>query len=519
MGIGPAPLYPESFPGHDITWADQLYGFVADSFKATPRLTVNASLSYVYDPLSAAADRDLARPAVLAPFFENGYTGKPKIDDTMFSPSLGIAWDPKGDGKWVIRAGSGIYWGTGSPGPEQAERPSLLPVGDGQEVIQGNSITNPVTGKGTLLFSKPTTFTLGNLVNAVAAIRANLASTVLTNMNTNFAGETNYDFFKSTSGISDPNNKPAYSSQSTIGAQHQLGNDWLLSANFIWNVTNHTSYTQDANLTNRTGINCPYAVATPTTSCPVLPGYGTTTITYTQGRSNYRGLLVTAKKRLSHRFQASVSYTLSSNKDTQVVNYLNWAQNWGYDPADRKNTLFGDVTANLPWGFKATIVNDMQSSTPFAMTLSGIDLNGDGTTNDQLPGLALNCLNISCSVGDLRNAVATFNSTYAGKKDARGNTIGTINLPANLNTTNRIITQDFRLTKAIKIKERLNLNLIAECFNIFNISNLSFAAANPLLPSAGNLLGTGFGLPTARLGNFNSSEGPRAFQFGARITF
>ena len=213
-----------------------------------------------------------------------------------------------------------------------------------------------------------------------------------------------------------------------------------------------------------------------------------------------------------------MNYTLSSNRDTQIEDLLNWKNNWGYDPTDRKNTLFANATMDLPWGFKATLVNDMQSSTPFAMTLTGIDLNGDGTTNDQLPGLALNCLNISCSVGDLRNAVASFNTTYAGKKDARGTTIQPINLPASINTSNRIITQDFRFTKAIKIKERVNVNLIAECFNIFNNTNISFAAAGSM-PGSGNLYGTNFGQPTSRLGNFNSSEGPRAFQFGARVTF
>jgi len=56
----------------------------------------------------------------------------------------------------------------------------------------------------------------------------------------------------------------------------------------------------------------------------------------------------------------------------------------------------------------------------------------------------------------------------------------------------------------------LALELIAEVFNMFNISNLS--GFNGRLDSS-------FGQPTAKAGQAFGFGGPRAFQFAGRIKF
>ena len=159
------------------------------------------------------------------------------------------------------------------------------------------------------------------------------------------------------------------------------------------------------------------------------------------------------------------------------------------------------------------MVNEMQSKPPFNVTLNGIDLNGDGTTNDRLPGISQNSVNLSSSADDIRKAAADFNQTWAGKRDARGTLIQPINLAANFKTGDTTISQDLRITKKIKVKERLEVSLMAEAFNAFNIANLSYAT------SAGNVYSSGFGQPGSRLGNLFGSEGPRAFQFAVRVSF
>jgi len=76
-----------------------------------------------------------------------------------------------------------------------------------------------------------------------------------------------------------------------------------------------------------------------------------------------------------------------------------------------------------------------------------------------------------------------------------------------------IFIQDLRITKVITLRERVKVQLMAEVFNVFNISNLTFVS------SAGNCYSSGFGQPSARLGQLFGSGGPRAFQFAARVSF
>ena len=89
--------------------------------------------------------------------------------------------------------------------------------------------------------------------------------------------------------------------------------------------------------------------------------------------------------------------------------------------------------------------------------------------------------------------------------------INPIALPAVFSNGDSFISQDLRLTRKIALNESLTLSLIAEAFNVFNIANLT---------GYSNVLNQpNYGQPGARVGQVFGTGGPRAFQFGGRMTF
>jgi hypothetical protein len=145
-----------------------------------------------------------------------------------------------------------------------------------------------------------------------------------------------------------------------------------------------------------------------------------------------------------------------------------------------------------------------------------VDLNGDGTVNgstpvEPIPGVDFNCFNRGCGKSDLAAAVQAWNSTYAGKLDARGAVIPSLTLPTSYEFGDGFSSQDIRLTKKFTWKEHYNLAIFGEMFNVFNIANLS--GFNYAINSGA------FAQPTQRQTQVFGSGGPRAVQLGARVSF
>jgi hypothetical protein len=78
-----------------------------DSWRASPNLTFNYGLRYDIEfPPQFSAPTPLASSAYNQLGLQKGI----QTDTHMFQPRLGLAWDPKGDGKTVIRGNFGIFF-------------------------------------------------------------------------------------------------------------------------------------------------------------------------------------------------------------------------------------------------------------------------------------------------------------------------------------------------------------------------------------------------------------------------
>jgi Carboxypeptidase regulatory-like domain len=80
--------------------------YLGDSWKIKQNLTVTYGVRYVRD--TARTDSDLSIPALNS--FIPGTGNAVAQPNNNLAPQLGVAWDPKSDGKTVIRAGIGIYY-------------------------------------------------------------------------------------------------------------------------------------------------------------------------------------------------------------------------------------------------------------------------------------------------------------------------------------------------------------------------------------------------------------------------
>ncbi|HEX6728959.1 MAG TPA: hypothetical protein VF074_03065 [Pyrinomonadaceae bacterium] len=227
-----------------------------------------------------------------------------------------------------------------------------------------------------------------------------------------------------------------------------------------------------------------------------------------------------ADKRFSRGFQLLASWAYSSNTGIATgadgrplpgFSLDDWLSNRG--PLDRDVTHIINVAGlvQLPWRFQLGFNFSYSSTPPFSAFVGGIDFNGDGTTDDLLPGTTVNSFNRSLGRAELTSFVQQFNQTYAGKLDAKGAPILKLVLPEHYWFGDNFQSLDLRLSREFAFAERWRLSLIGEVFNVYNAANLS--------GHSGNLNSTAFGQPTARFSQVFGSGGPRAFQLGMRISF
>jgi hypothetical protein len=515
-GVGD-PTQPPFYNYGKANHSHRIHAFAQDTWHIAPRFTLNYGLAYTYE--TNLLNHDLTKPQILEPIFGANGLGAEQHDPHEISPSLGFAWSPGHDGKTVIRGGAGIYYQTFLVVNRLTERTYLDPLGDGHPVIPSSDLPNPVpgvpgVGLGTALYfpNNPTAFTAGDLLPALPGIRAQIQQMLGNPDNTNLAIR-NVDLFKTADQLLPSHYPLPYSEHFSAGVQRELTHDMVLDVNLLFKQfirtdvgsidLNHYNSVEGPLIPQCVGIE----VLIPTAHC----SNGPVGVRLPIGRSHYKGLLVKLNKRYAKRTMLQVSYALQSEVGlSQVINNNDWFQGWGQLAPRHVLNVSGIV--DLPWGLQASFISQVTSRSPFSVNISGLDLNGDGTTNDILPGTNVGEFNFGGGKGDLIRQVDQFNQQYAGKVTPLGVPIPRIVLPANFNFGDSFSSQDLRLGRTFRYREHWKLNVFGEVFNLLNIANLS--------GYSGNLRETSlFGQPTSRVDQVFGSGGPRAFQLGARLTF
>jgi hypothetical protein len=522
VGVGdPSQPPPFNIDKAKINRRLRFYG--QDTWKIKPNFTLNYGLAWNFE--STLVNRDLDKPQYLAPLY--GSDLSPTNNNyNNFSPALGFVWSPFKDNKTVVRGAGGIYWDTEQLWRRLEERGYIGPRGNGRQQVPHTAFTNIFPGIVNLNTGQPvavgaplpasgqiTNMTVSQFMqiyNAQIAALTQRLSVVDPNVRGIQVGKTGSNLY--------PLEYPVQRSyHMSAGFTRDLSHDIVINVDFVRRVFVNTLLgALDYNRFNRyiNGVQTPIIprCATTAQANDVNAQCSTGAITFwtPAGREVYNGLLVKLDKRFTKRYLFTASYALTDRHGVNGISNLDdWNANWG--PTGARHILNISGVVDLPWGFQISAISAMSSRGPLMPSVANVDLDGDGTSTTPIPGLDYNCFNRGCSRDDLAQAVAAWNSTYAGKRDAQNRLIAALALPASYEFGDWFSSQDVRVTKTFTWRDNYKLSVFAEMFNVFNVANLGGHSFN--LSNTAN-----FGQPTSRAGQVFGSGGPRALQLGARVT-
>jgi hypothetical protein len=565
IGIGD-PSSPAPYNREDARRTDRIRFFYQDAWQVRPRFTFNYGLAWHTE--TNIRNYDLPKPEYLRPILGGAGAdlSPPPREYKLFAPAIGFAWTLDSQSKTVIRGGSGIYYDSDLGWTRISERRLIGPSGNGRVLVAGSAIPNPLFGQtgqpATLQQLAVGALTGEQVLNMFNAIRASESAKL---GNGKDLAIRNIEVYKSAAvggnAVFDHDTRTPYTIQTTGGIQREIVRNLVVTADFIMRRGvgfggPHGIFEVDYNRFNRVQV----VSVNPTTGVvtnrrtPIIPectaaqrndpkaqcSTGQIAVYQSGSNSRYLGLHVKVDKRFSDKYQFTVSYAFSRyNSWNGIVNNNNYQESYGINAGDRPHRLTFSGIWELPEysgdlrlargllnGWQLSTISQFVSTPPLNPFIA-VDMDGDGISFFAVPGVKWNGFGRGVSAGDLRKAVDAYNSSIPTpdinatnrKRTPQNQVIPIIKLPDTFSNGDTFMTTDLRLTRLIKIRERVRLSLIGEAFNILNIANLSgYSGVLNALVASGTQAAT-FGQPTTRTNQVFGSGGPRAFQVAARISF
>jgi hypothetical protein len=491
--------------------------YVQDNVQVNPRLNVHVGLRWEpFLPETDVAGRGgyFSQSAFTAGEKTSKYTnapsgllfaGDPGVPSTYvngklanFSPRIGLVFDPTGAGKQSIRASYNVFHDT----------PNLYFYAKWADSAPwGSTVTLTPPG------------TLGDLYSVYPGGNP---------FPFPFPPSRNQPFPTNGTYYSFPvNTRPTYAQIWGLSYQRQLGNDWLLSADYIGSKTTHLWSGIDQNHAVYIPGPCdgaPCSTLTNTTKRRLLylqnPAAGTA---YGQiqsldegNYSNYNGLIVKARHRFARNYTVLTSYTYSKCLQDGEIESNDLGNNGPsfQNPYDR-NADYGLCDSDLRHAFVSSLVIDSpkfgnrfaqaalgnwevspivsaQAGYPFN-PLSGVD-NSRTSIGQDRPNVVGNPYLRDKSTLKWLNTGAYSQNPVGTFGDSRWNAV----------TTPRYVDLDAAVVRTFPIREVFNFQFRFEAFNALNHTNFGQPANT---------------LSTSTFGTILSSNPARILQLAAKFTF
>jgi len=579
--------------------------FWQDSWRVRPNFTLNYGVRYdVEFPPHFKAPTGLAATGYDFLDLQKGI----QTDTNNIQPRIGMAWDPKGDGKTVFRASYGMFYdhpllglyflGNASDGSTSGQLAfpgtSLCsnPLGTGNPanlngipIFQG-LVNTPACAPGPAALNP----LLGYIPNQQQFVSLNFPQSLFLNQNYITAG---FPLVFQPFGYPQGKNFVyAYSQQANFSVERDLGGGFALSLAYNFNGGRHLNRPINANavrgdllLNNLSaavaaGQNLPTDNPLLVSACGVGPAgpyipaslanffrpsglnpsvaeayvasggaacvglanlvmqadglnpncnpavslancipFGDMDANFSNGSSIYHGFSTNLRKRFNRHYEFLASYTWShAIDDSTDLQSTTTPQDSYFPGVDRSTSLFDQrhrfvfsgvyQTGKLSGGgFGSKLLSDWTFA-PLIEFASGrpfniITGNGDNFQLSSLTGRPNTFVNPAC--GPV--VKSKFSPTGVLQEPCAANYDGTLlsldgDLGRNAGVTPWTVFNDLRVARRVYFGERVNLDLMADIFNIANRFNV--AAVSPLWTNAGQ--------PTA-------AYDPRQFQFAMKLNW
>jgi hypothetical protein len=473
---------------------NKMFGlYFQDDWKVSRRLMLNLGLRWDKDigltggDIQARSRAYLELKAIGSPYAG----GLPHDQNKDFSPRIGIAYDLTGNGKHIIRAGYGLYYGQifqNIPLFMEQQANSSLFTTVAYTSSGAGSASASVLPSGQLLSA----FRFG--VDPLPPQAPGAAQ-----LPTGATGQ-----------MMDPKYSNPYSEQWNVGYSWQITRNSLIEVEYVHELGLHESKTIVINPTiNGVRFTTPLFQAI---GQPVLGGIRDY---MSIGRSRYDGMNISYRRRMSKNFSINTTYVLShalayngnsaafGNGPTDLLNWFA-PHDLGPTPADERHRITFSGLINLKWGITVAPIMQWATGRPYNATEGITDVFGFGSGVGTTHAIVLN--------SDPNNLTATASYTAAQLTACiSANTCHQV--PYDYLRGADFFQLDARFGRFFRFGERAKLEVFFQAFDMTNRANFGTSYG-------GNIRTSTFLQPTA----FITTSGvivPKSFagEFGARFSF
>ena len=508
--------------GKDDFYDNDFAGFLEDSWKLRPNLTLNLGVRYELQHVPQPPKPNTTTP------LQSYLTSYINTDSNNFGPRIGIAYEPIKN--TVVRIGYGMFYAKTTNSTYYTLR---VENGVYQQTFSCSPTPSAATYCPTLSFPNviftppgptPAAPFAGALTPQVTTFVPPAASQLSRGLTHDFVNPLVHE--------------------GDVAVEEQLPYNMALSVGWLFSRGLHLPVFSDANLAPATQthtydvLNASNAL-TQTITVPwytqrITTGTGDVLTGYSIVNSWYNALAITLRRPMSHGFEALINYTWSKSIDDGAVAGANGTFNGTDPPLDPFNQkqenslsdldqrqrftgsivyepqmfhkLTNKVAKNVLDGFMFSTVVTAATAQPVFATISGFPSGG---------------VDYGVTGGEVTNT--------GGSTGGRPPQVG-----RNVYFGHGLENVDFRIMRQFAIREKIRLQFLAEAFNMFNHTNISavngtafnYAAVGSgvcttALAGASNgclVPNAAFLAPTSST-SVNGLYGARQLQFSAKLFF